>query len=632
LWWPVALTIPYPGVSASAADKYAVADIPPSLVNNRSSVTRNESTHFRVIDRRHAEMAVTIATTVFRSEKRSETDLVLFYNRFEKVDDLDGSIYNAQGKKIRSLNDDCIRDYSAGSNYSLFEDTRAKVVSMYSDTYPYTIEYVYTLKYDGYINWPVWIAQESEKGVEHSAFEVELSDRDSLRYWHNRDSLIPDISVGHGQKIYRWEAARLAPKTTDEMTENLLKRSAIVRIAPGVFEIDKQVGDMTSWKSFGEWYGRLALAKDALPSDAGREIDEIIKSEGDVRSRIAKLYKYMQARTRYVSIQLGIGGWMPFDATYVSERGYGDCKALSNYMVSILSHANIKAYSALIANGTSASIFTADFPSNQFNHCIVCVPLEKDSLWLECTDPHSPVGKIGASNEGRYALLITGDGGKIVRTPTSRSSDNDEHNLGIVTIDSFGNGEGDLSLSWSGNQRDEIRGELIGATPEEKSRWVHETLRQSELSSLDYHITGLEADESRTTLTARCSILRYANATGTRLFFSPAMLHQRTYIPPDLPARQSPVEFSYAYHDVDSLVYRYPPDCTPETLPAPVALETEFATFRSEVRVIDATSSVYVRDLDIHTSSIPPDRYAAYRKFFSDIAKADKSKIVLLRK
>ena len=58
--------------------------------------------------------------------------------------------------------------------------------------------------------------------------------------------------------------------------------------------------------------------------------------------KISALYKYMQDKVRYVSVQVGIGGWQPIEAETVDRLSCGDCKALANYMESLLDVAGIK--------------------------------------------------------------------------------------------------------------------------------------------------------------------------------------------------------------------------------------------------------------------------------------------------
>jgi hypothetical protein len=77
---------------------------------------------------------------------------------------------------------------------------------------------------------------------------------------------------------------------------------------------------------------------------------DLVKGFDDPVEKVRTLYNYMQQRTRYVSIQVGIGGWQPFLASVVDEKGYGDCKALAHYMKSILDAVGIRSVYTLVMN------------------------------------------------------------------------------------------------------------------------------------------------------------------------------------------------------------------------------------------------------------------------------------------
>jgi hypothetical protein len=57
-----------------------------------------------------------------------------------------------------------------------------------------------------------------------------------------------------------------------------------------------------------------------------RAMTDTIKSD---KKKAEFLYNHMQKHMRYVCVQLGIGGFKPFPATFVDQQKYGDCKALS---------------------------------------------------------------------------------------------------------------------------------------------------------------------------------------------------------------------------------------------------------------------------------------------------------------
>ena len=108
-----------------------------------------------------------------------------------------------------------------------------------------------------------------------------------------------------------------------------------------------------------------------------------------------------------------------------------------------------------------------EFPSNQFNHVIVCVPLKKDTMWLECTSQTRQPGSIESEIENRNALIITPEGGVIVKTPSRKANENVKKKKIIVDLlNGYTNVKAEIH--WTGDQHDYVRGIAVTETPKEK--------------------------------------------------------------------------------------------------------------------------------------------------------------------
>ena len=55
----------------------------------------------------------------FKKEKRDYGYLELWYDKFYKIEELEGAIYDANGEKIRELGSDEIEDYSGTDGFFL---------------------------------------------------------------------------------------------------------------------------------------------------------------------------------------------------------------------------------------------------------------------------------------------------------------------------------------------------------------------------------------------------------------------------------------------------------------------------------------------------------------------------------
>ena len=612
-------------------NKYAISDIPAELIFDGGAVIRNDEEIFEIEDISSATYQVTSAITIFNKEQQHFGILKLSYDNFRKIEELDGAIYNAKGKLVRELENSDIEDYAEFDGYSIYTDSRIKYVELYHNEFPYTIEISYEYKLNGYLNWPIWYSRNYLDAVEHSSFTVITPEKYNLRYWCNVDSVKPAKQIVNKKNIYFWQARILPKLVYDAVGEDIEDIATIVRIAPTDFEIDGYEGNMESWKAFGLWVFNLYKGGDQLPEAEQREIDDRIKSIQDEKQKVEILYRYMQSKTHYISVQLGIGGWRPFDATYVSNYGYGDCKALSNYMVSVLKYAGISAYPVLIRNGYYQTPLVTEFPSNQFNHVIVYIPLKTDTIWLECTSQIMPSGSLGSGNENREGLMITPAGGMIIKTPSSNAEKNLQIKSIFVTLSNSGNAKVNSKIEFTGDQHIYALHKVENYTSEQKNKWIRNLFEVPGIELKNYRFECNQKANTKSKLDIELMIKRYGAISGNRIFFKPNLIERRSHVPKSVDKRLSPVRFKYPYLDLDSIHYEIPNSYKVEALPDEINISSSFGSFNSKTYITPEKKILFVRSLRIDTYSIPADDYVEYQKFFAEVVKADKQQIVLVK-
>jgi hypothetical protein len=611
--------------------EYKITNIPSALMLDANAVVRKNIINFTVKSESKAVKKVTTAITIFNQDGRDFSELLLSYDQFHKVKNIEGYVFDENGINIKELSSDDIKDYSDVSKGTVYEDSRIKKIELYSQKFPYTVEFSYEVVYYGYVGWPSWINQESLDAVEYSKFEIVLPSEMKLRYWCNQDTVKPSITTEDDDQKYVWESKELKKLSSDVYGDDYEDYATVVYIAPAKFEIDDTEGDMTSWKSFGSWYAGLIKEKEFLPEKAVNEVRLLVAATNDVHKKIEILYKYLQKHNRYISVQLGLGKWQPYDAKYVYEHCYGDCKALSNYMVALLKQIDITAYPVLIRNGNARFTFIEEFPNQMFNHVIVCVPMQQDTIWLECTSTVTKCGEIGSGNENRLALLIKPEGGVVVKTPKSSSKQNRQIRKCNASLLLTGEVRVNSEVSWAGNQEHQISSLLEYTSSEDQERWIERNISVPGLNVESYKFFNNAANEN-IHLKLKISLPRYATVSSNRIFIQPNIMEKRSSTPAEVTRRFSPIKLSYPYLDIDTVRYTIPDGYVTETLPSPVELSTSFGKFHSKTILSGNNEIIYTRSIDMFNYSIPAKDYFEYRKFIQSIVASDRAKAVLIKR
>lgn len=337
------------------------------------------------------------------------------YSKGDKITIGDAWVEDLSGNIIRKLKNKEITDRSYISNISLYEDDFVKEFSLNHNQYPYIIKYSYKITYPRFLQIATFDYTQKQIPVKEARVVVDSPVTFNIKYQQkNIDE--PEIEKNKENTIYKWKFS-FDPLKQEKYGSINESQQPILKIVPLIFNYGV-TGSFENWNTFGNWIYRLNTERDILPETEKLKINELLKGTNNRKEKIRILYHYLQDYNRYINVSLNIGGLQTYPAEYVTTNHYGDCKALTNYMLSMLKHAGIKSFYTLINSDTSIKDIDADFPTQAFNHVILTVPLEKDTLFVECTSKTLPLGYIHSSIQGRKALLISENDSKLINIPT----------------------------------------------------------------------------------------------------------------------------------------------------------------------------------------------------------------------
>ena len=612
--------------------KYNVSSIPDSLKKNADAVKRFEELRVTIKSKSKGVIVHKYAITILNEDGAKFALYQNSYDKLQSLENISGHLYDAAGKEIKSVKKKDIADYSAFDNVSLISDNRIKRHNFYYNSYPYTIEYEDEQELNGIFFLPRWDPLEDTRlSVEQSAFYVETPADFDLRIKQFAFDDKPAILTNGAKKTYSWKINNLTALVHEPYQPGWEALSPSVLIAPSQFEIEDYPGDMSSWSNLGKFINTLNSNRQQLPENIKQDVHRLTDGLSGTTEKIKVLYDYLQKNTRYISIQLGIGGWQPFDANYVATKKYGDCKALSNYMVSLLKEAQVPAKYVLITAGENRTGLKDDFPAPYFNHAIVCVPQVKDSIWLECTSQTVSAGYMGSFTGNRKALLIDADGGHIVKTPTYKTHDN----LQIRKVNAVINEEGTLSAKvvtrFTGLQQDDVHGLMHEATPEQKKHYLNNALSLPTYSVENFEYTEIKGMLPE--IIEKLSIIspNYANITGRRLFIAPNFFNKSSSKLPEDNNRKYDLEFNSSYLDEDSIQIAIPANYVVEAMPKEVSIKNAYGAYNIKFNVKDNFINV-VRKNERTEGYFSKNEYNNILKFLNDIYTADRGRIVLIKK
>jgi hypothetical protein len=497
-------------------------------------------------------------------------------------------------------------------------------------TYPFTIIFETEIATSNTAFIPAWrpidnFLVSTQKTLLTINFKPELNLNIKEINFSNSYSIEKIISTGS----ISYSSKNLTAKKREELSPSFTSIFPIVYFGLENFQLENVSGKASDWKEFGKWYYNSLLADtEEIPEATLQKIKALIGSEKNPIEIAKIIYQFVQEKTRYVSVQVGIGGWKPMLAKDVDKLGYGDCKALTNYTRSLLKSVNIPSYYTVVWAGNEKRNIHDDIASIQGNHVILALPHEGNLYWLECTSQIHPFGFQGDSTDDRNVLIIKPDGGEIVSTKIFSEIENIKIIKGSYTISQEGNLFGKINIVSKGLRYDNEFGKERLSREEQIKQYKEEF---DNINNLSIEKISFSNDKNNVQFTEDLELQAesYAQNTGGKLMFAVNAFDQNSYVPKKYKTREFPFEIERGYSNEDEIEVTLPEGFSIEAKPNNNEITTEFGSYKIEFITTENNKIICKRKLTIKKGFFESSKYENYRKFRETIARTDNSKILI---
>jgi hypothetical protein len=613
------------------AQNFSADLIPDSLKENAHCVIRDYTLEVELKSTNSGLERIRKVFTILDKDGENSAYLAIPYDKNSSVNITQIILFDSSGKKIKNVKQSEIEDFPGYSASELFSENRIKFYKPNQAEFPYSIEYNYEINSSNILSFASWRPYTNYNiSTQHASLKL----IHPLTVIINKKEVkvnIKSSEVNKNQRVETWELNNVKAIEEEPFDISITERIPCVYLMPAILIYNKYEGSANNWKEFGKWIYGLYQGRDQLSDAEKLKVEVLLRDIPDTLDRIRTLYEYMQENTRYVAITLGIGGFQPFDAKTVFETGYGDCKALSNYMYSLLKFKGIKSYPALVASGSYKVPIFNDYPNfQQFNHVILCVPGIKDTIWLECTDQKIPFGFLGDFTDDRDVLLLTENGGQFEHTRRYDALDNLRICNSEINIDSTGTATCSTKTLFKGLQYNNIS-KLLSSNYEEQKKWLYNNSTLPSLQINKFSIVNIRNTLPLAMINESSVSKNFCSFTGNYMLLSMNLLNAQKPIQKMLKSRYSDIIINRSFIDYDTLVYQIPKNFIFESLPPGKNIDSRFGNYSYSVTQND-NKIIYSRKFLIKQGRYKPSEYKDFYEFILSVSKADNVKMILTKK
>jgi Domain of Unknown Function with PDB structure (DUF3857)/Transglutaminase-like superfamily len=582
---------------------------------------------------------------ILRPDGRQYGTIRADFDAESKINFIHGWCIPSQGKDYEVKDKEAIETALLGvQNGELMTDLKSKILTIPAAEPGNVVGYEIEQELRPYVLQDVWAFQRAEIPVREAHYSLQLpAGWEYKAVWLNHPEVPP--SGGNGQ--WQWAVSDVtAIKPEGGMPPWQSVASFMVISLFG--NASGRVNGFQDWKAMGLWENGLASGRREASPEIKKKTAEIIANAPTTLAKMRALAEFMQKDIRYVAIQLGIGGWQPHPAPEVFLHKYGDCKDKATLLSTMLNEIGVESYYFDI-NTERGTITPATPATRWFDHVVLAIRLPNDLndpslhmiivhprlgrlLIFDPTDEFTAFGNLRGELQESYALLVTPDGGELIKVPQLPAAMNGVVRTAKLALTSAGTLSGDFIEQRNGDYGTQQRASLKSVTKDADRVKFIETLISHSLSAFQItkaSISNLNRVEEPFGYQYSLVAQNYAKTAGNLLLVRPRVLGSNSS---DLlekkEPRMFPVEFGGPAKNMDTIEITLPTGYEVDDLPPPVNADYSFASYHSKTEV-NGNTLKYTRTFEVKELSVPLSKIEDLKKLYRIIASDERNTAVL---
>lgn len=597
---------------------------------------KDESAEIAFVDEKLSVVKHVIEEHLILNETgKAYNSKVVYTDMFIEIKNIKATNYYPDGKNLKKINVDDIKQEDANSSGNVFYSGHKKITITYPVT---TVGSIVRLEYDEIYKEPRFFGSFyllEYYPVLKSKFSLKYNNNVVINYKeHNLENVKTTKIESKNHRNITWEMDSLKGIKFEDYGPSYKKIAASLLMQIQNYTINNKTTEVVGTvDNLYKWYTNLTQNLNKSSSAHIQQLTEgLVKDCKTDFEKLKSIYYWVQNNVSYVAYEDGLGGFVPREADLICKRLYGDCKDMASLLTNMGKYAKLPIYLTWIGTRDLPYQFTEEPAPSSANHMIASYYTKDTCLFLDATGKNLDLGLPSDFIQEKQAIIGLNDTEYVIKqVPIVSSKKNSLLDSLILTVtETTLKGKGYMVVD--GYFAQKLRNRLTKSTYKEQFDFLNGySQKGNNKYNIDtFYVVQNERDK-KIIVCYEFKIPDYVTNTNTEQFINLNLdrnFMENFNLPDD---RKYELEFNAPFLKELKIVFNVPNNQKLNYIPNSTAFENDNFNYKTTYNKVNEKQIIYSSTINVNEIVIPTNHFTDWSTFMNQLNKSNTKTISILK-